>query len=102
MVKYTETGTVQYTVQYTVPCTNIKTALKSRKHKIPLYISRTTLCSKSDVEFYLSNKARRGVLYGQYITVIVVCLDTALSRGILAICHKPQRGLIAIINWLPT
>jgi hypothetical protein len=30
------------------------------------------------------------------------CLDTALSRGILAIYHKPLRCLIAIINWLPT
>ena len=30
------------------------------------------------------------------------CLDTALSRGILAIYHKPQRCLIAIVNWLPT
>ena len=30
------------------------------------------------------------------------CLDTALSRGILTIYHKPPRCLIAIINWLPT
>ena len=32
----------------------------------------------------------------------VECLDTALSRGILAIYHKPPRRLTAIINWLPT
>ena len=30
------------------------------------------------------------------------CLDTALSRGIVTIYHKPPRCLIAIINWLPT
>ena len=29
------------------------------------------------------------------------CLDKAISRGILAIYHKPPRCLIAIISWLP-
>jgi hypothetical protein len=44
--------------------------------------------------FYISNKARAVVLFGQYTTVRAVlthnveCLDTALSRGILAIYHK--------------
>ena len=53
----------------------------------------------------ISNKALGGVVYGQYTTAKgcsyarsnTECLDTALSRGLLAIYHKP----IAIINWLP-
>ena len=62
------------------------------------------------VVLYLSNKARGGVVYRQYTTAkgcsYAQCnmefLDTALSRGILAIYYKPQRCLIAIINLLPT
>ena len=58
----------------------------------------------------LSNKARGGVVYGQYTTAKCCSyarrnaefLDTALSPDILAIYHKPPRCLIAIINWLPT
>ena len=54
---------------------------------------------------YLSNNARGVVLCGQY-TKAKGCsyaqrnaegLDTVVSRGILAIYHKPQRFLIAII-----
>uniref|UniRef100_A0A674ATX4 Unc-51 like kinase 4 n=1 Tax=Salmo trutta TaxID=8032 RepID=A0A674ATX4_SALTR len=61
--------------------------------------------------FYLSSNAPRGfVVYGQYTTakecsytrrIAEDSLDTALSRGILAIYHKPLRYFIAIINWLP-
>ena len=59
---------------------------------------------------YLHNKARGGVVYGQYNTPKgysdaqrkAECLAIALSHGILAIFHKPLRCLIAIINWLPT
>ena len=51
---------------------------------------------------YLCNKARGGVVYGQYTAAtvciqtlrVVSCIRTALSRGILAICHTPS-GLIA-------
>ena len=42
--------------------------------------------------WYMANIARHNV----------ECLDTALSRGILAIYNKPLRCLIAIINWSPT
>jgi hypothetical protein len=51
---------------------------------------------------YLNNKARGGVVYGQYTTAKgcydalrnTECMDTALSRGILTIYHTPS-GLIA-------
>jgi hypothetical protein len=64
---------------------------------------------KGTVIVELSNKALGDVVYGQYTTAKgcsyarrnVECLDTAISRGILAIYHKPPRCLIAIINWLP-
>ena len=48
---------------------------------------------------YLCNKAPGGVVYGQYTTAkgLRAVLDTALSRGILTIYHKPPKCLIAII-----
>ena len=48
---------------------------------------------------YLSNNTRGGVVYERRKAE---CLDTAVSRGILAIYHKPLRCIIAIINWLAT
>ena len=55
---------------------------------------------------YLSNIARGGVVYGQYTTAKgcsyaqrnAEFLDTALSRGILAIYHKPRGALYKLVT----
>jgi hypothetical protein len=68
-------------------------------------MSLTPSCSLY-VSLYVRNKAQGGVVFGQYTTAKgcsyarhkAECLDTALSRGILAIYHNPPRCLTAIIK----
>ena len=94
-------------------------SMSSQQSSILLYSSISLRCERSQTRIslsgvtaavQLSNKAWGGVVYGQYSTAKGCsyarcneeCLDTALSRDILAIYHKPTRYLIASINCLPT
>ena len=83
----------------TVSSEDLKTSNRNTKEaKLSVYLKTPHIKKRasvhSDIVCYLSNKARGGVVYGQYTTAkgcsrTAEWLDTVLSRGILAIYHKP-------------
>ena len=73
-------------------------SLSVRSYMTKLYIIYTSIV-------YLRNKARGGVVYGQYTTVKDCSYAQRRVPGyspILAVYHKDSKCFIAIINWLPT